>query len=251
MKALALSLVVGFSLLLAVGAAADRSAPARESGRRRTLVRETRPHRADPARRRRAWPHPRRRRDRGAQGAYRVLRHRRLPRQELERADAARRDLPHRVDDQAARVRRNDDALRRRPALAHGSRLEVHPGARQSPGRRGEARSGHRQDRVLHDAGGVRDDDPGSAAPHVRLHLRQPRYDAGPQALRGRYERTHTRAHGAGVHRAARQAAAPESAGHDVGVRLLDRRPRARRRSRRRASRSARFSPSASSVRSR
>ena len=137
---------------------------------------------ADPARRRRARPHPRRRRDRRAQGTHRLLETvgfrdktagAPMPPDAIFRIASMTKPLVSVAD---------HDALRGRPALPHRSGVEVHPRARQRQvGIEKSIRS--RQDRVLHGAGGVRDDDPGSAPPHVRLHLRQPRHDARPQAL--------------------------------------------------------------------
>ena len=182
---------------------------------------------------RRARAHSRRRRDRGSQGPHRLRRGRRLPRQDGRRADDAGRDLPDRVDDQADGVGRGDDALRGRPALRQRSRLEVHPGARQAAGRRraldpvtGKSvlalvpadREMTIQDLLRHTSG---------------PHLRQPRHDADPQGVPERSSSAASRELTTEefIARLA-QGPAPLPAGHDVGVRLLDRRAGPRRRGR-------------------
>src|SRR5712671_7791760 len=80
--------------------------------------------------------------------------------------DDARGDLPHLLDDQAARVGGGDDAGRGRHDPAHRPGEQVPPGLRQAAGQRRDEKRRGRDD--LHaGAAGTADDGAGPAAPHL------------------------------------------------------------------------------------
>ena len=134
--------------VLAVQRLRDGRAAARQAGSGRHVVRAAG---ADPAADRgrdRARPAAgRRARDRAARQA-RAFRNLRLPRQGRRRADARRRDLQHRVDDQADGGGRGAAALRAGPAADRRSGVEIFSAIRQAAGRGARREEGdHRRAR--------------------------------------------------------------------------------------------------------
>ncbi len=93
------------------------------------------------------------------------------------RCDEARRDLPHLLHDQADRQRRDHADGRGGQAAGQRPRVEVPARDRQDEGRHREGRRwpagpAAQRSRAAHDGAG-------SAAPHVRPHLRHARHGAG------------------------------------------------------------------------
>ena len=130
----------------------------------------------------------------------RLRRDLRQGRPRAQQADAARHDLPHLLDDQAAHLDGDHDALRGGPLSARRPDLEVHPRLRQSARL---CRRQPRQDRQR--AGRARDHLPRPADPHLgpdlRLHGEQPRRRALPR--QGRRRRLPDRRHQPQGHRRA------------------------------------------------
>ena len=105
------------------------------------------------------------------------------------RAHDEGRDLPPLLDDQALHLGRGHDAGRGRAPPAERSRLPAHPEAQGPPGERPTPRHPDRQGELHAGAGRARDDDPGSAPPHLRARLRpehEPRRGEGGVRQGGR-----------------------------------------------------------------
>ena len=92
------------------------------------------------------------------------------PRPRSERADADRRDLPHRVAVEGDRQRRRDDARRGRQAAADGSRRQIPARVHGDEGRRRARRR-----RLRRREGRAADHGPRLADAHVGLRLRHRR----------------------------------------------------------------------------
>ena len=165
-------------------------------------------------------------------GKVAYLRSIRLSRSRRAGADAARRDLPHRLDDQAGDHRRGADAGRGGQAAAHGSGIDVSAAARDS------CRSASKRS----EGTGERTPDARAAAPRTITVQDLMRHTSGMtygsvRRLAGaaRLSRREHDGRSADERRDARQAgeaAAGVSARHDVRVRHVERRGRAHRRSR-------------------
>ena len=198
----------------------------------------------------RQGPLPRRRGARGAPRESRLLRGARSARSAGGCADDQGRDLPAVLHDQAVRVGGGHDARGGRPHPAQRSRLEAHSEARQSPGERPAIRSRHGQGRLRAGARGARDDDPGSAPPHLGAGLREHEPREGEGAVRKGGCRLE-QGHAGRADRAPREGAARPPARNGVGVQHLDRRAGPRDRGGPPARPSGSFSRLASSCRSR
>ena len=141
------------------------------------------PHADDaaPGRHRRARRHGGHGRTQGQAGLFEGVRR---AEQGRRRADDRGVDLSHLLHDQTRGVGGGHDAGRRRAAHAGGADRQVHPRVQGHEGRGRELRSRNRRADLLHRARQAPDHGAGSAAPHLRAHLRCARAeDAGEDAL--------------------------------------------------------------------